>query len=589
MFRYALRCGAVMIAGLAVACGAENANPGNDAGAKDAPPGDAYNPCRVEVSFTPSQAQAGTGTARARAQAYNADGVIDYRWQVTANGMTVPTTKAQPDGSEVSFSIDQPGVYQALVQLDSGSFCPSGNGFLNVAATNANSATYRLRFTAPPEADIPVQDRVMMVGGGADYFAGPLVLERGVTGLATILSGGLPVPAFVRITSTGSSAPIAVETYSNAAGAITLPLQFGMYDVLISPSATTLAPLRLSWDTLATTLDVPTGTAVTGHVFGPSGAPLANARVALRVGNVPSSVGTTDSNGQFVVQARPTTGATTELRVAPSNGLPTLVASGQFDLSANVVVNYAASLAVRNLQGVEVRDANNAALPFTQVAVRGEIANGGTVIAGPTVIARGVTTASTTTDAGGKLLALPVPTIALTAAIAPPSGPSGTVAVPVATPASVRADAPAAMTATIKLAGTPLAGVELRLTPVTTSPLAALPPLQLTATTNAAGLASINVAAGARFDVRIVDPLRRIAPMERLDVAVGALGTLAATKALTILGTTLQPGSTSPLANVGVQVFCVQCPVAQQQIPLAQGVSDRAGVYAISVADPGTH
>ena len=121
------------------------------------------------------------------------------------------------------------------------------------------------------------------------------------------------------------------------------------------------------------------------------------------------------------------------------------------------------------------------------------------------------------------------------------------------------------------------------------SPLAALPPLQLTATSNAAGVASINVAAGARFDVRIVDPLRRIAPMEQLNVPVGALGTLAATKAITILGTTLQPGSTSPLANVGVQVFCVQCSVAQQQIPLAQGVSDRAGVYAVSVADPGTH
>lgn len=589
MSRYALRCGAVLLAGVAVACGAENANPGTDAQPNDGPPNDGYNPCRVEVSFTPNQAQAGTGTARARAQAYNANGVIDYRWQVTANGMVVPTTKAQPDGSEVSFVIDQPGVYQALVQLDSGSFCPSGNGFLNVTATNANTATYRLRYTAPNDAAIPVQDRVMMVGGGADYFAGPLVLEQGVTATAEIVSGGSPVPAFVRIQSTGSSAPITVETYSNAVGALSLPLQFGMYDVLISPSSATVAPMRLAWDTLATILEVPAGVPVTGQVFGPSGAPLANARVALRVGNVPSSVGTTDSNGQFVVQARPVTGALTELRVAPSNGLPTLVAAGQFDLSANVVVSYAATLAVRNLQGMEVRDAANVALPFTQVAVRGEISNGGTVTAGPTVIARGVTTTSTTTDAGGKLLSLPVPTFALTAALAPPSGASGTVAVPAITPASVRADAPAVMSATIKLAGNPLAGVELRLTPVASSPLAGLPPLQLTATSNAAGLASINVAAGTRFNVHIVDPLRRIAPIEQLDVAVGALGSIAATKAITILGTTLQPGSTSPMANVGVQVFCVQCSVAQQQIPLAQGVSDRAGVYAVTVADPGTH
>ncbi len=51
MSRYALRCGAVLLAGLAVACGAENANPGTDAQPNDGPPNDGYNPCRVEVSF----------------------------------------------------------------------------------------------------------------------------------------------------------------------------------------------------------------------------------------------------------------------------------------------------------------------------------------------------------------------------------------------------------------------------------------------------------------------------------------------------------------------------------------------------------
>ena len=78
-----------------------------------------------------------------------------------------------------------------------------------------------------------------------------------------------------------------------------------------------------------------------------------------------------------------------------------------------------------------------------------------------------------------------------------------------------------------------------------------------------------------------------MAPLERLDVAGGALGMLVATKAISVLGTTLQPGSTSPLAAVGVQVFCVQCTVAEQQVPLAQGVSDRRGVFAVAVPDPG--
>ncbi|MEI2624877.1 MAG: hypothetical protein V9G23_13870 [Giesbergeria sp.] len=48
------------------------------------------------------------------------------------------------------------------------------------------------------------------------------------------------------IASTGTSAPIAVETYSSADGTISLPLQFGMYDVLITPLSDVIAPLRLA-------------------------------------------------------------------------------------------------------------------------------------------------------------------------------------------------------------------------------------------------------------------------------------------------------------------------------------------------------
>ncbi len=572
---------------LLVACGAEGASSGDANPGYDGPIGDAGQTCSVNVIFTPSQAQASAGTARAQASVFNADGIVEYQWQVSSNGRVVPTIKARPDGSEVMFAIDQAGVYQAIVQITSGTFCPSGTGYLNVAAANANTAPFRLRFTAPFESGIPVQDRVVMVAGGADYFAGPVSLERGVDANATLVSGGVPQAAFVRIASTGTSAPIAVETYSSASGTISLPLQFGMYDVLITPISDAIAPLRLAWDTLATTIDVTPGTVVTGHVFGPNNAPMVNARVVLRVGNVPSTIAVTDGTGMFTVRARPSAGAITEIRVAPSNGLPMLVASAMFDLSNDVVVRYNAAIGVRNLQGLEVRSASNSLLPFTQVAVRGEQANSGTVTAGAMSTARALVVASVTTDSVGQLPSLVVPTFALTVAMAPPSGATGIVAVPAITPPQLRADPTAIMTATVTLAGVPLAGVELRLTPTQASTLAVLPPLQLSAITNASGLVTLAVAGSARFNLRLVDPQRRIAPLERLDVAVGALGTLAATKAISVLGATLQPGSTSPLAAVGVQVFCVQCTVAEQQVPLAQGVSDRRGVFAVAIPDPG--
>ncbi|MBP9088419.1 MAG: hypothetical protein KBG15_20020, partial [Kofleriaceae bacterium] len=509
---------------LAAACGAEgasenDANPTTDGGFPDARP-----TCLVNVTFTPSQAQASAGTVRAQASVFGAAGIVEYQWQVSANGRVVPTARAQPDGSEVTFAIDQPGVYQAIVQITSGTFCPSGTGYLNVSAANANTAPFRLRFTAPLAAGVPVQDRVVMVAGGADYFAGPVSLERGVDANATLVSGGVPQAAFVRIASTGTSAPIAVETYSSADGTISLPLQFGMYDVLITPLSDVIAPLRLAWDTLATTIDVTPGTIVTGHVFAPNNTPMANARVALRVGNLPSTIGITDSTGGFSVRARPSGGAVTEIRVAPSNGLPTLVASAAFDLSTDVVVRYNAGIGVRNLQGLEVRDAGNGLLPFTQVAVRGEQASAGTVTAGVASVARAVAVASATTDNTGRMPTLMVPTFALAAAIAPPMGATGLVAVPTVTPAQLRAAPTAMLSATVTLASVPLAGVELRLTPTSASPLAALPPVQLSAITDAAGGAAIAVAGAARFNVRVVDPQRRMAPLERLDVAVGALG-----------------------------------------------------------------
>ncbi|MEI2624878.1 MAG: hypothetical protein V9G23_13875 [Giesbergeria sp.] len=114
---------------LAAACGAEgaasdnDANPTTDAGFPDARPS-----CLVNVTFTPSQAQASAGTVRAQASVFGAAGIVEYQWQVSSNGRVVPTAKAQPDGSEVTFAIDQPGVYQAIVQITSGTFCPSGTG-----------------------------------------------------------------------------------------------------------------------------------------------------------------------------------------------------------------------------------------------------------------------------------------------------------------------------------------------------------------------------------------------------------------------------------------------------------------------------
>ena len=585
--RYQLVWFAVSLQLLAAACGAEQAavsdgNPTTDGGVLDA-----RQSCLVNVTFTPSQAQASAGTVRARASVFGADGILEYLWQVSSNGRVVSTAKAQPDGSEVTFAVDQAGVYQAIVQITSGTFCPSGVGYLNVSAANANSAPFRLRFSAPADAGVPVQDRVVMVAGGADYFAGLVSLERGVDATATLVSGGVPQPAFVRIASTGTSAPIAIETYSDSNGMIALPLQFAMYDVLITPISDAIAPLRMAWDTLATTIDVTPGTIVTGHVYAPNNAPLANVRVVLRIGNVPSTIGLTDSTGRFAVRARTSVGAATEIRVAPSNGLPMLVATAMFDVSSDVVVRYSAALGVRNLQGLDVRNASNTLLPFTQVAVRGELANAGTVTAGVASAARALAVASATTDSAGQMPTFMVPTFALVAAIAPPMGATGIAAIPPATPATLRADVTALMTATVTIAGVPLAGIELRLTPTPASALAALPPLQLSASTDAAGGVAIAVAGAARFNVRVVDPQRRIAPLELLDMPVGALGTLAAIKAISVLGTTLQPGSTSPLAAVGVEVFCVQCSVAAQRVPLAQGVSDRRGVFAVAVPDPG--
>jgi hypothetical protein len=580
--------GSLLVVLIAASCGAEGASSPTDANTNgDASSSDAGG-CNVSVTFNPDPAEAAPQMeARAIALVSGAAGVISYRWQITAGGRVVSTINAQPDGSQVRFPIDQAGVYQAVVIVDSSTFCPSGSGYLNVAAMGANSVPYRLRFNAPNGNGTAIQDRVVVVRGGADYFTGPLTLERGAQATASLLSGPSPVSAYVRISSTGTSAPIVQDAFAGSAGTVAAQLQFANYDVMIVPGNPALAPKQLVWDSLPTTFDIDAGTAVSGIVRGPTAAPLANARVAIRINGVPSTIATTASDGTFTVRARPVPGATVEVRVVADNGLPSLIASGVFDLTTPLQVRYDSSLSTRNLQGLQIRDSANQLLAMTTVAFHGELTSAGSVVAGVSVSARGAVEGSVMSNATAQLASVMVPAIPLTLAAGSGSN-SGVVSLPAATPATLKLDASAHFTATVTLAGAPVAGVEFTLTPTTSSPLAILPSVNLTARSLANGSVDILAAAATVYSLRIVDPQRRIASITRTNVTASNIGSVAATKALSIVGTAVRPGSSSPLANFGVELFCVQCSIAEQAVPLDHGVTDGSGFFRVSAPDPGT-
>jgi hypothetical protein len=240
----------------------------------------------------------------------NLPGATNIKWQVQRAG-DGPMMLGDGTSVTVSFVAQKSGGYKFTVEGYKGEPC-FGEGSITVPNPTGAVVQYRLRALPPESSQLVLTDAIVQVIGGTPTSANDIVLSSG-TAVNGVLRGpdGSGVPGEVRLIA--MDGPDAVGTTS-AMGAFTLAvLPSGSYQPLLIPQATTLAPhLGTSTpgaDFVGGSFAVGAGATVTGSVVDAKNgnAVVPNARVVLRAGTLPSSVGTSASDGTFTLHAEPQT------------------------------------------------------------------------------------------------------------------------------------------------------------------------------------------------------------------------------------------------------------------------------------------
>jgi hypothetical protein len=589
------RCAAALALAWLAACGAYS-NDGN--GGPDAGDDGGGASCSTFVTFDPASPIASpTTVVRANAVAQGAVGVIDYSWSVTFQSASVAFSLAQADGSAISFPAPVPGIYTVRLDIGSASSCPTALAPLNVVAPGAKQLQLRLQITPPASADVPPFEKLVTVLGGASFSLGTLALDPGLVASSAVQGAGGGVASYLRLMPVAAR-DAAVETFTDFAGGFTARVLSQPHDVLVIPVGPGYAPrLVRDWSPSTLPIGVDAGTAVTGTVRGPGGAPLAGAKVQLKIGQVPSTIGTTDGSGAFALLAEPSPGAVISVDVTPpaGSGLPRLLAqsSTALDLAQPLQIGYSAALALRDLGGTPVRR-QGAPLAGAKVVVVGSLAAAGTVTAGATpVSASGLVQIAATASGAGALPPTLAPARALSAVIEVAADDHAVAAIDLTSPAPISIDAPPEVSIATQLRrpdGLPIADALLDAVPTGALALAGVTS-SVRARSGTSGAVTARLAAGGHYDLRVHDPvLGRGAPQIVLDATAQAIAaSYALAPALATTGKLVLQGSPTPVGGAAVQLLCSLCSGLDRSRPIAEGTSLPDGTFTLVIPDPGTN
>jgi len=584
-------------AGLA-ACAGDVGSGGDDDGTlPDGNPG-----CTTFIAFEPADPVASaTVPVRANARVQNAPGVIDYTWFVTFQGVQIAHAPAQDDSSAITFPAVSPGVYSVHLRVGSPDPCPTAQAELNVKASGANQTTLRLQITPPPGANVPPSERAVPVSGGADLSVGTVALDGGVTAPGQVKSGSAGVTSYVRLMPLGTE-DTAVEAYTGGDGKFSARVQNFLHDVLVIPAVPGAAPwLVTRWmpTTSSTAFAIGPWKTVRGVVRRPGGAALAGAKVQLKIGRVPSTIGTTAADGSFSLLVQPLPGELVAVDVTPpaGSGLPRLRAQSttMFDLDQDFQIGYVASLALRDLGGATgatvVRA--GAAVSGAKLTLVGGLPAIGTVATGaaPGVSASGSVQITATTSTSGKLPSTLAPARLLTAVVEVVPNDHAVAAIDLTSGTPAEIDAPPAVPVSTQLRrpdGTPIADAVLDAVPVGALAAAGVAST-LRVRSGTGGQISASLAAGGHYDLRVHDPVRgRGAPLIVLDATAPLAASYTLQRGLVVRGTLLLQGSPTPVGGAALQVLCATCldPIERSR-PIAEGTSLPDGTFTLIVPDPG--
>ena len=492
---------------------------------------------------------------------------LTWTWTVTASGgMDIETTNIDKARSTIEFRILSADTFRIVASVDD----PSCGSVTKTATAVVSKPGFLFRTTA---SNFPVQEqRIDQAAGssvridlqsGRQYMIRPLQAEQ----LSNLVSG------YLRLTDPGANFSLEANTTH---GPLTATLISGaFYNLLVVPDDNTVAPLlvRNRPDDLQG-FPVDRGLHVLGRALDANGDPVVGARMILKNGDLPSTVGLSNASGQMELWAR--AGAVAAIVVPPAGlGLP----QARVDLASDgsgIVVPNSSSLTLTMTWAAVARGP----LTISVLGVDGTSAVSGArvrVSLRPSTTPVGVITASggggsdlgfsamgsnnaeLTSDSKGqaRFAMLPVGTYDVT--VTPPTGLAlaATTGLSVTLPAAGLSRS-VTLAQKVNLTGTTSPGASV--TAIDTSPDAS--GTTVTAIAGSNGAFTLVVDPGRTYEL-ILQPQphpgqalgRRVIREASVAASGSSLGSIPLPPAVTVTGNVMNAGK--PVVDAFVQVFCV--------------------------------
>jgi hypothetical protein len=596
-------------AGTSGAAGAASGTAGTTGGAGS-------GSCTVKVSLTPKgqssvliAGPSAVGELTASVVGYS--GTARWSWIVelvtnkpttsdAGSELDVMPTATNDTGSTAEIPLQMPGTIEVQALIEGAPMCNRPTPF-SFQVLPPPTPSYVFRVTPPSGSRLPTSERVLL----ASAVDGAHTIDLGagsasdVVVLSPVDERGFPLPSFVRLTS--PSVTFDLEAYTGTAAFIAPLAPDLTYDVLVVPDGA-VAPLRVAGDPatlqmmLGPTATVSPGLAVTGTALHANGTPVVGARVLLRNGEVPSTVGVTGVDGQFSLSARDGT-LSAEIVPPDGSGLPTaevpagvVLLAQETDLaltmnwsalsSGNLSVTVRASAGGAPVVGARVRA--DLAGDFISVGTLTVEAPGG--LSDAQLTASGSAEADGVTDAQGVAHLGLLPTGSYRVTVAPPDGSSSAVTMSdVVLPATgVAAEVPLAspvpMTGTIApigaTTGATVTALDQGLLAASVSPSATVGP---------DGTYALMLSPGRTYELLVAPGAGKILGAGVLAVVTpgSSGGSFDFTVPAGVSWSGVVTGAGRPVAGALVQVFCAAPACIDGSIAVAQGMTGDDGSLSL--------
>jgi hypothetical protein len=548
---------------------------------------------------------------------------ITWEWAVTvtvgSSMKTVSTTVLDGPDAIVDFPLEDVGRYAvaAVAQSAGHPDCQTPTPLV-ISTVPVGPMAYAVRVTA---SGFPVQDmRITLDPSNPQPIAFPLHTGVAANLVPQGLDTGGSLPSYIRISDSTSGLSIDADSTH---GAVTAPvLDTRAYDVLIVPidPIDTYAPMYLlnkTHDSWPKPLQLDRGTLVNATMRDGQGNAVAGARLVLRHGLLPSTVGVSDGSGAAPVRAR---AGTLAAYVEPpiGSGLPSASVGAGSDPSTDpgIVLDpgvdslslamtwgpvTSSALSIQVLAPGGAAAGAGARVRATSQGAPGQV---GTLVASPvggktvTLQATGFTDVEVVTNATGiaAFPALPVGTYVVT--VTPPSSTSASgLSTPAITSTSLTLAAGGPMRSVTLSTKSALGGTLLPLSDSPGTQVTAIdqtvtaPGTVVSATVDANGMYKLFVDPGRNYELRAQPPAGSLRGRAVLSSSVSAA--TAPMAAATLPVAHLVPGTVTtetgaPVGGALVQAFC---PITSPKcldatFPLAEAITRADGTFQLTLPDP---